>query len=156
MKLFPVILPNRCILFVLVFFLAGCVSAPGPGSPTETKLTAATGMETGVPGIQRLRVTNQSEVPLHNLVVIFPGGRIDFGTVPPGTTTPYLDVPNGVYRYAAYEVELDRRRYMQPVVDWVGESPVPGEAFTYVLKADPSHWETEGSVIQLVEVSEDP
>lgn len=103
---------------------------------------------------QQLRVTNQSPIPLQNLVVIFPEERIEFGEVPADATTEYQEAMHGVYRYAAYEVELDGRKYTQPVIDWVGEVPMQGEAFTYILEADPSRWETNNQVIRLVEVIE--
>lgn len=104
---------------------------------------------------QQLRIVNQSAIPLQNLIVIFPEERIEFGDVPAGETTAYRPAPRGVYPYAAYHVELNGQAYDQPVIDWVGESPMPGEAFTYVLDADPSRWEAEGWVIRLVEVVED-
>jgi hypothetical protein len=84
-------------------------------------------------------------------VILFPKDRIEFGDVPAGATTVYQDVPGGIYRYAAYEVVIEGQKYEQPVIDWVGESPMPGNAFTYVLDADPAAWETDGLVIWLVE-----
>ncbi len=104
---------------------------------------------------QKLRVTNHSARPIQHLVVRFPEGRADFGEVLPGVTTGYQVVPNGVFRYAAYDVVLDGRTYQQPVIDWVGESPMPGQYFTYVLDVDPAKWTTEGQVIRLVEVKAD-
>ncbi len=105
--------------------------------------------------LQKLRIINQSNIPLHNLVVVFPDERIEFGDVPGGATTEYRDVPQGVYRYAAYNVEVNGQTYEQPVVDWVGETPLQGENFTYTLDVDPARWQTEGQVIQLVKVSTD-
>jgi hypothetical protein len=43
-----------------------------------------------------------------------------------------------VYRYAAYRFQVDGQEVTQPVIDWVGEEPVPGQAFTYVLDYDPA------------------
>ena len=40
----------------------------------------------------------------------------------------------GVYRYAAYRFQAGGETVTQPVIDWVGEEPMPGEAFTYVLE----------------------
>jgi len=102
-----------------------------------------------------LRIINQSNILLHNLVVVFPDERIEFGDVPGGTTTEYRDVPQGVYRYAAYYVEVNGQSYEQPVVDWVGETPMQGENFTYIIDVDPARWQKEGQVIQLVKVSTD-
>ena len=121
--------------------------------PTFTA-TPAGGLSTTSP-TQKLRIINQSDIPLHNLVVVFPDERIEFGDVPGGTTTEYRDVPQGVYRYAAYDVEVNGQSYEQPVVDWVGETPMQGENFTYIIDVDPARWQTEGQVIQLVQVSTD-
>jgi len=121
--------------------------------PTLTA-TPAGGLATTSP-MQKLRIINQSDIALHNMVVRFPDERIEFGDIPGGTTTDYRDVPQGVYRYAAYDVEVNGQSYQQPVVDWVGETPMPGENFTYIIEVDPARWQTEGQVIQLVQVSTD-
>ena len=121
--------------------------------PTLTA-TPAGGLATTSP-MQKLRIINQSDIALHNMVVRFPDERIEFGDIPGGTTTDYRDVPQGVYRYAAYDVEVNGQSYEQPVVDWVGETPMPGENFTYIIEVDPARWQTEGQVIQLVQVSTD-
>lgn len=102
----------------------------------------------------RLRITNNGSVPIHNLVVLFPEDRILFGDVPAGTTTEYQDVPNGVYSYAAYQFEVDGQVVTQPVLDWVGEIPMNGTRFTYVLDFDPDR-ENTGDQIQLIEVTND-
>jgi WD40 repeat protein len=121
--------------------------------PTLTA-TPAGGLATTSP-TQKLRIINQSDIALHNMIVVFPDERIEFGDVPGGTTTEYRDVPQGVYRYAAYDVEVNGQSYEQPVVDWVGETPMQGENFTYTIDLDPARWQTEGRVIQLVQVSTD-
>ncbi len=127
-----------------------------PSSTSVPTITATPvgGLSTTSP-LQKLRIINQSNILLHNLVVRFPDERIEFGDVPGGTTTEYRDVPQGVYRYAAYDVEVNGLKYQQPVVDWVGEAPMQGENFTYILDVDPARWQTEGQVIQLVKVSTD-
>ncbi len=122
--------------------------------PSSITATPAGGLSTTSP-MQKLRIINQSKLPLHNLVVRFPDERIEFGDVPGGTTTEYREVPQGVYRYAAYDVEVNGQSYEQPVVDWVGETPLQGENFTYIIDVDPARWQTEGQVIQLVKVSTD-
>jgi TolB protein len=102
--------------------------------------------------LAKLRITNTSAIPLHDLAVIFPNERIDFGDVDGGTTTDYHTFQQGVYRYTAYSVEIDGQKYDQPVVDWIGEKPLEGNTFTYLLEVDPSHWTTDGWVIRLVKV----
>ena len=86
----------------------------------------------------RLRITNAGTVPIQNLVVLFPEEKIEFGDVPAGTTTEYKPVAKGVYNYAAYSFDLAGTNHGQPVIDWVGEQPLEGEAFTYVINLDPS------------------
>jgi len=127
-----------------------------PSSSSIPTITAAPAgsLSTTLP-MQKLRIINQSNILLHNLVVVFPDERIEFGDVPGGTTTEYRDVPQGVYRYAAYYVEVNGQSYEQPVVDWVGETPMQGENFTYIIDVDPARWQKEGQVIQLVKVSTD-
>jgi hypothetical protein len=70
--------------------------------------------------------------------VLFPDGEILFGDVGAGATTPYRPVPHGVYAYAAYRYEVDGEDVTQPVIDWVGEVPLEGSAFTYAIAAEPS------------------
>ncbi len=68
-------------------------------------------------------------------------------------TTEYRTVPSGVYGYAAYRFDANGVTVTQPVIDWVGEQPMEGQAFTYIIELDPSlpslQW------IQLVEVNPD-
>lgn len=131
---------------------------PGPywvASLEVGPVTTAQDPTTAPVTIQKLRITNKSTFSIQNLVVRFPEDRVDFGDVFPGETTDYRDVPLGVYRYAAYDFEVDGQKYQQPVFDWVSESPINGKAFTYILDVDPSKWETEGQVIELVQVIED-
>lgn len=154
-------------IIIALILLAAC--QPSTDAPKATPTLQVTPSNTSVPTItatpagalpnilplQKLRIINQSVIELHNLVVVFPDERIAFGDVPGGTTTEYREVPQGVYRYAAYDVEVNGQSYEQPVIDWVGETPKQGDAFTYILDVDPARWQTEGQVIQLVEVSID-
>ena len=86
----------------------------------------------------RLRVTNGGAQPIAELVVLFPEEEVVFGDVAPGETTDYESVSEGVSRYAAYRFQVNGEEVTQPVLDWVGEEPMPGEAFTYVLDYDPT------------------
>lgn len=96
----------------------------------------------------RLRVANVGAVPIRDLTVMFPDERVGFGDVPAGATTGYEDFRHGVYSYAAYRFEIDGALVSQPVIDWVGEEPLPGEAFTYSLAL-------EGGRLELVGVTSD-
>ena len=106
---------------------------------------------------QQLRITNSSDVDIAELVILFPGptwdseaSRVEFGNIPAGQTTKYEDVPSGVYRYAAYEYTLNGHTVRQPVIDWVGESPMTGKNFTYQVMLDLK--KVEGDQITLVTV----
>ena len=104
--------------------------------------------------VPRLRIMNNGSVPINNLVVLFPEDSIEFGDVPAGTTTEYEDVPNGVFSYAAYQFEVDGQVVTQPVVDWVGESPMSGILFTYTIDFDPTRANTADR-IRLIDVKND-
>jgi len=104
--------------------------------------------------VSHLRVTNDGSITINNLVVRFPQDRIEFGSVPAGTTTEYKGVPNGVFAYAAYEFDVEGEIFTQPVTDWVGESPMSGILFTYTIDFDPNRTNT-GDRIRLIEVKND-
>ena len=164
-------MPKKTLIFsamiMVIVILSACQSSVAttetpstvqvtPSSTSVPTITATpAGALSNISPLQKLRIFNQSDIALHNLVVRFPDERIEFGDVPGGTTTEYRDVPQSVYRYAAYDVEVNGQKYQQPVVDWMGETPMQGEAFTYLIEADPSQWQTQGQVIQLVQVSTD-
>lgn len=107
--------------------------------------------------IQQLRVMNSGKEDIDNLVILFPGHtadsealRVGFGNIPAGEVTGYRSVPNGVYRYAAYEYMSNGRLVEQPVMDWVGESSLQGEKFTYRIELDLN--KEPGGQIQLIKV----
>jgi len=132
---------------VLFFMLLTIISA----CTTQTNTT------TIMPELQKLRITNSSNIDITGLVVLFPGpswdaeaSRVEFGNIPAGQTTEYRDVPSGVYRYAAYEYTLDGRVVRQFVIDWVGENPMAGKKFTYQIVLDPK--KVEGDQVTLITV----
>jgi WD40 repeat protein len=135
----------------------GQITSPDAATipPSESEATIPAKTPDAQSQLQRLRITNQSTFTLHNLVVRFPDERIEFGDVPGGTTTEYREISQGVYRYAAYDVEVNGQKYQQSVVDWIGETPMQGESFTYIIEVDPTRWQTEVQVIRLVQVSMD-
>jgi hypothetical protein len=104
--------------------------------------------------VSRLRVTNNGSLAIDNLIVRFPEDSIEFGDVPAGTTTEYKDVPNGVFSYAAYNFKVDDHIMTQPVIDWVGESPMTGKLFTYTIDFDPNRINT-GDIVRLIDVKND-
>lgn len=120
-------------LVVLVISIVGCTS------PTPT--------------VQRLRVTNSGKIAITNLSILFPEDDIHFGNISPSTTTDYQDIPNGIYGYAAYRFELDGQMVIQPVTDWVGEVPLDGDTFTYVINFNSNR--NQGEMVKLLEVKKD-
>jgi hypothetical protein len=151
---------SMMILLLGFLILSGCSSAPGRAEPTVPSFslipTPQERPSTTPITPQRLRITNQSGLTIHDLRVRFPDETVEFGDVLPGLTTDYQVVSRGVYSYAAFNLVIDTQKYEQPVIDWVGESPMNGKAFTYLLDVDPLRWKTEGQVIRLVDVKKDP
>ena len=80
-----------------------------------------------------LRVVNQGPHAIQGLALLFPQERVAFGDVAAGQTTPDRPVTRGVYRYAAFAYQVNGTERVQPVIDWVGESPMAGQAFTYTI-----------------------
>ncbi len=123
-------------LVALLVLLIGCAARPAPA--------------------QQLRVVNASGAAIVGLTVLFPGStsasealRVEFGDLPPGTTTDYREVQGGVYRYAAYSYSSGGQTITQSVTDWVGERPMTGSRFTYRIAVDPKL--PPGGQIQLLE-----
>lgn len=164
-------MPKKTLIFsALIMALIILSSCQPPAATTEAtstvKVTPSTVFVPTIPAtpaenlssispLQKLRIINKSNILLHDLVVVFPDEQIEFGNVPGETTTEYRDVLKGVYSYAAYKVEVNGQKYEQTVADWVGETPMQGENFSYIIDVDPERWQTEGQVIQLVKVSID-
>lgn len=129
------------VLFALMIFsmvLAACSALATPAAPNTPEPQGA-----------RLRIRNTSEHDMINFVVMFPDTRLEFGDIPAGATSEYLDAPNGVYAYAAYEYDLNGEKQIQYVIDWVGEEPDLQGDFTYVLTFDPER--SQGMAIQPIE-----
>lgn len=108
----------------------GSVSVPSPAA-SPSPVPAPTRPE------QFLRVTNAGPSAAQQLIVQFPDRvRVAYGDIEVGRTTEHVPVPNGVFRYAAYSLEVSGEMVDQPVIDWVGERPMDGRSFTYVLEVD--------------------
>jgi hypothetical protein len=133
MKIAPIFSRSTTFVFLFIItlaFLGGC-SSPEAQSP-------------------KLRVTNRGPSAVVNLTVLFPEGEVKVGDISIGSTTEYQEVPNGVYGYAAYRYVLDGELILQPVIDWVGEKPLVGDKFTYLIEfsATRPQWER----VRLIEV----
>ena len=99
-------------VFLTVLFSA-CASNSTPVFPTSTPLPT----KTHAPLTARLRINNSGTMDVENLTVLFPEDEIKFGDISAGSTTEYLDVPNGVFGYAAYQFEIDGQMITQSVTD---------------------------------------
>ena len=85
----------------------------------------------------RLRIRNEGPAGVQALVVQFPDAQVSFGDVAAGATSGYRTVEGGVFNYAAYRARLGGKDVAVPVIDWVGESPLPAGDYTYVITVDP-------------------
>ena len=94
---------------------------------------ALTGCSVLDPDPDSLRITNVGSVALVDVTVFSPGSEVNFGTLNPGETSEYRVLPGGVYHYSAFEYTDNGERVSQPVIDFVGESPMRGSRFTYAL-----------------------
>jgi hypothetical protein len=136
------------MMILLSLLLTSCGTAPTPVSnPTNAPAHPDAPETISSP---RLRVTNAGHTDIENLTVLFPESRIFIGDVPAGTTSEYVPALQGVYGYAAYEFDVDGTIVMQPVIDWVGASPLPGQSYTYIIELDTSRPQMQQIV--LVEV----
>jgi hypothetical protein len=146
------------VLALSVLASSACGAAAPSTSPTPSLTSGVQGETTPARADSSLlRIVNSGRQDIAGLVVLFPGlatdpasGRVEFGDVPAGQATEYREVPGGVYRYAAYEYAVDGRVADQPVVDWVGETPMAGVRFTYRVAIDAA--KRPGTQIRLVEV----
>jgi hypothetical protein len=134
------------MVLILLVLLSACTPQVNTATPTAE--------------LQLMRVTNSGTTDITGLVVLFPGPnagaeaiRIEFGDISAGQTSVYLEVPSGVYRYAAYNYVVEGREVMQAVTDWVGESPLTGKKFTYQLALNLT--KVEGDQMRLATVSVD-
>jgi hypothetical protein len=143
------------LLALSVLASSACGAASPSPSPTPSLTSGVQDMSTPArAGTSLLRIVNSGRQDIVGLVVLFPPShRVEFGDVPAGQATEYREVPGGVYRYAAYEYAVDGRVAKQPVVDWVGEGPMPGSRFTYRVAFDAA--QRPGTQIRLVEVEVD-
>jgi hypothetical protein len=140
---------SRSVLWgcVALLLFGGC-DATAPASPQPVPAPSPTPSSQ-----QQLRIINEGPAAAGDLTVIFPGSRISYGDVASGTTTAHHPAPGGVYSYAAYRLVVNGVTIEQPVIDWVGESPMKGRAFTYTIDVDPAR--PRSQTVRLVSVMRD-
>jgi hypothetical protein len=105
------------------------------------------------PDIQQLRIRNVGFGSVGGLKVGFPDTTIAYGDIMAGVTTDYIDVPGGVYGYSAFRFQYDGSERIQPVIDFVGESPMDGKRFTYDIELSLT---PNGPYILIKDVTRDP
>ena len=84
-----------------------------------------------------VRVRNDAAVGLERVRVTFPDGSdADYGSLPPGRSSDYRPVVQA-YGYSLVRVQPagGSELTFQPI-DFVGETPLPGGRYTYVLSID--------------------
>jgi hypothetical protein len=134
-----------CLLIVALAVSACNVDqSPVPDPPPSPKPSPAPH--------SRLRVRNVGSRAIRELIVMFPNLELRFGDVEKGVITGYVDVPSGVYRYAALRHSWQGRAITQPVIDW-HENPYPVGSYTYLLRVEPYG---DGGMVFLLDVLRGP
>ena len=112
----------------MVAALALCSCAqPGSAPPVGEPSNSAS----------RIRVVNDSTEELRDLRLVFPQEEVAIGAVAPGAASGYVEVAQGVYNYSAFRYLRGGESVVQPVIDFVGEIPLPIDDYTYLLGVDP-------------------
>jgi hypothetical protein len=91
--------------------------------------------------VSRIRVVNDSPEELRDLRLVFPHEEVVIGDVAPGAASGYVDVAQGVYNYSAFRFQRGGESVVQPVIDFVGELPLPLDEYTYLLGVEPDRGE---------------
>lgn len=86
--------------------------------------------------VSRIRVVNNSNQMLRDLHLLFPREQVTIGDVAAGAASDYVEVTHGVYNYSAFRFLRGDEPVVQPVVDFVGETPLPIDDYTYMLGVD--------------------
>lgn len=86
--------------------------------------------------VSRIRVVNDSTEELRDLHLLFPEDEVVVGDVAAGAASGYVEVPQGVYGYSAFRYLHGGESVVQRVTDFVGESPLPIDDYTYLLGVD--------------------
>ena len=130
----PLILWGFPLVALLV--LSGCGGSPaGPPPPPITSPISPPPVNACAIPLQRLRIRNVGKKPIKDLTVLFPGVELKFGNVDVGQTTAFVPAC-AVYGYAAYRYAVAGHIETQPVIDWVGESPLIALGITYDIDFD--------------------
>ena len=93
-------------------------------------------------GAVLLRVTNASDNDFQSVFVSFPQGDAEFGAVAAGEVTAYRELP-GAYHYGYVEVVAEGDTLRMMPIDYVGEKPLQGGRYTFVLDVDGQNLDLE-------------
>ena len=108
-----------------VLLLCSCAQ-PGSAPPVSQSSSS----------VSRIRVVNDSAEAVRDLHLLFPEDEVAVGDVAAGSASGYVEVPHGVYNYSAFRFLRGGESVVQPVIDFVGETPLPIDDYTYVLGVD--------------------
>lgn len=86
----------------------------------------------GACGKPRIRVANDSDTAMADVVVRFPSQSERYGTIPAHGTTEYREVERA-YSYAYIEATVNGERAVLQPIDFVGEKLLDGGKYTYGL-----------------------
>jgi hypothetical protein len=82
-----------------------------------------------------VRIENASSAMFSEATLYTSEGPVTFGDVGPGEATPYTQVTTA-YRFATTQVVVQGDTLRLQVIDFVGEEPLDGGRYTYVLGVD--------------------
>lgn len=127
-------------LALLIVLGAGCrPSGPVEYDQRQRVVTSSAVCDAAGVAAPCLRIMNSSEQHLGQLKLYFASESVEFGDVPAGSFTPYIHVSRGVYSYGAFTFMVNGALKEQGVADFVGEVPLKGGAFTYILGYDANY-----------------
>jgi hypothetical protein len=95
-------------------------------------LLAASCALVGPAGTPAIRVANRSTQDFDRVLVNFYDQEVDYGALRAGATSEYRST-RVAYSYARVEVRIDTTRLVIQPIDFVGETPLGGGNYTYVL-----------------------
>ena len=98
-------------------------------------LLAATGFGCGVidpAGPVEVRLQNASSFTFDEAALYTSEGEFTYTDVGPGEATPYVEVETA-YRIATTQVVIDVDTFRLQVIDFVGEEPLDGGQYSYVI-----------------------
>ncbi|HLR37676.1 MAG TPA: hypothetical protein VK084_06505 [Chitinophagaceae bacterium] len=79
-----------------------------------------------------LRIINKSEFNFSSVVVSFGDKKQQYENIPSGEKSTYLKFKKA-YRYGLVKVETDSSVYRIHATDFVGEQPLKGGKYSYIL-----------------------